>query len=61
MEAMTTVQTFLETLGSIITEVISWLGEMLTFITTNPVIFVPMLMFFVVGGVVGILMRILRG
>ena len=52
---------FLGTLGDIVTAVISWLGSMLTFITSNPVILVPMLMFFVVGGVVGILMRIMRG
>lgn len=58
---MTTVSGFLTELGNIVTMVISWLGEMLTFVTANPVILVPLLMFFVVGGVVGILMRILRG
>lgn len=58
---MSTVSGFLTELGNIVTEVISWLGEMLTFVTGNPVILVPLLMFFVVGGVVGILMRILRG
>ncbi len=58
---MATVTGFLTELGNIVTEVIGWLGEMLTFVTGNPVILVPLLMFFVVGGVVGILMRILRG
>ena len=58
---MSTVTGFLTELGNIVTEVISWLGEMLTFVTGNPVILVPLLMFFVVGGVVGILMCILRG
>lgn len=58
---MSTVTGFLSEIGNIVTEVISWLGEMLTFVTDNPVILVPLLMFFVVGGVVGILMRILRG
>lgn len=58
---MSTVTGFLTELGNIVTEVIGWLGEMLTFVTGNPVILVPLLMFFVVGGVVGILMRILRG
>lgn len=58
---MSTVTGFLTELGNIVTEVISWLGEMLTFVTGNPVILVPLLMFFVVGGVVGILMRILHG
>lgn len=52
---------FLGTLGEIVTAVIGWLGSMLNFITGNPVILVPLLMFFVVGGVVGILMRIMRG
>ena len=58
---MSTVTGFLTELGNIVTEVIGWLGEMLTFVTGNPVILVPLLMSFVVGGVVGILMRILRG
>lgn len=58
---MSTVETVLTALGTIVTEVISWLTEMLGFITGNPVILVPLLMFFVVGGVVGILMRIMRG
>ena len=58
---MSTVTGFLTELGNIVTEVIGWLGEMLTFVTGNPVILVPLLMFFVVGGGVVILMRILRG
>lgn len=56
-----TVSSFLDDMGTIVTKVIGWLGQMLKFITDNPVILVPLLMFFVVGGVVGILMRILRG
>ena len=58
---MDTVANVLTALGTVVTEVISWLSEMLGFITGNPVILVPLLMFFVVGGVVGILMRIMRG
>lgn len=58
---MDTVANVLTALGTVVTEVISWLTEMLGFITGNPVILVPLLMFFVVGGVVGILMRIMRG
>ena len=58
---MGTVADVLTALGTIVTEVITWLTEMLGFITGNPVILVPMLMFFVVGGVVGILLRIMRG
>lgn len=56
-----TVSTFLGTLGTIVTQVIAWMGEMLEFVTSNPVILVPLLMFFVVGGVIGLIMRILRG
>lgn len=58
---MDTVSNVLTALGTVVTEVISWLTEMLGFITGNPIILVPLLMFFVVGGVVGILMRIMRG
>lgn len=58
---MSTVASFLETLGSIVTAVIGWLGSVLGFITDNPVIIVPMLMFFVVGGCVGIIQRLMRG
>lgn len=54
------VASFLEFLGSIVTQVISWMTEVLTFITTNPVILVPMLMFFVVGGVIGLITRLIR-
>ena len=42
---MSTVTGFLTELGNIVTEVIGWLGEMLTFVTGNPVILVPLLMF----------------
>ena len=55
------IQSFLSTCGEIVTAVIDWLGDMLAFVVGNPVILVPLLMFFIVGGVVGILMRILRG
>ena len=58
---MTTVAGFLTTLGDILTSVITWLGQMLTFITANPVILVPMLMFFVTGGVIGLITRVMRG
>lgn len=57
----TAIQSFLSTCGEIVTAVIDWLGDMLAFVVGNPVILVPLLMFFIVGGVVGILMRILRG
>lgn len=58
---MATVTSVLSVLESILTSVITWMGSMLTFITSNPIILVPMLMFFVAGGVIGLIMRVLRG
>ena len=60
-EVVTTIPDFLSTLTEILTKVIAWMGQMLTFITDNPIILVPMLMFFVAGGVIGLIMRVLRG
>ena len=58
---MATVTEILGVFREILTSVIAWMGQMLTFITSNPVILVPLLMFFVVGGVIGLIMRVLRG
>lgn len=60
-EVVTTIPDFLSTLTEILTKVIAWMGQMLSFITDNPIILVPMLMFFVAGGVIGLIMRVLRG
>ena len=60
-EEVSTVTSILQMLGSILTSVIQWMGSMLEFITDNPIILVPMLMFFVAGGVIGLIMRVLRG
>lgn len=60
-EAVTTIPDFLSTLTQILEKVIAWMGQMLKFITDNPIILVPMLMFFVAGGVIGLIMRVLRG
>ena len=57
----TAITTFLGTLGTIVTAVIGFLGDMLDFIVGNPVILVPMLMFFVTGGVIGLITRVMRG
>lgn len=53
--------TFLEAMSSIVTAVIGWCGTVLDFITSNEFIWIPLLGFFVVGGSVGILVRVLRG
>lgn len=53
--------TFLSFLGTLITAVIGWMGEILTFITENPVILIPMLVFFITGGTVALVQRVMRG
>lgn len=58
---VSTVTQILSVFKEILTAVIEWMGSMLTFITSNPIILVPMLMFFVAGGVIGLIMRVLRG
>lgn len=59
--SMDTVANVITTLGEVVTGVIGWMGQVLDFITTNPVILVPMLMFFVTGGVIGLITRLMRG
>lgn len=58
---MSTVETVLTALGTMVTQVFTWLGTALDFIVENPVILVPMLMFFVTGGVIGLITRLMRG
>ena len=56
-ENAATVFTFL---GQLVTNTITWLGDLLTFITSQPVILIPMLVFFISGGVIGLLTRLWR-
>lgn len=56
-----TLTSFLTSLGDIVTAVFGWCGDAIDFIMANPIIYVPLLGFFVVGGAVGILMRVMRG
>lgn len=56
----TSVADILAVLKTILTSCIEWMGSMLTFFTSNPIILVPMLMFFVTGGVIGLVMRVFR-
>lgn len=58
---METVETFMTTAGSIVTGVLGWAGQVLDFVVENPVILVPALGFFLVGGAVGIFQRVFRG
>lgn len=52
------------TIFTVMTEMVTWvisaLGELMTFIIAQPYILVPMLLFFISGGVVAILMRLWR-
>lgn len=57
-ESATTVITFL---GSLVTAALQWIGELLTFIVGQPIILIPMMVFFIVGGCVGIVNRLIRG
>lgn len=58
---MDTLATFLENMGTIVTSVFGWVGQAIDFVVSNPIIYVPLLGFFIVGGAVGILMRVMRG
>lgn len=53
--------TFITFLGSLVTAVLDWLGELITFIMDKPLILIPMLIFFIVGGVIGLMNRLVRG
>lgn len=59
MEVSTTTS-ILELFSTIISSCIEWMTEMLSFFTSNPVILIPMLLFFIVGGVIGLVLRVLR-
>ena len=57
---VSTVSDILSMLKTVLTSVIEWMGSMLNFFTSNPIILVPMLMFFVAGGVIGLVTRVFR-
>ena len=52
---------FVTFLGSLVTASITWLGEMVTFIQGNALLLVPLFVFFVCGGVIGLIMRLVKG
>lgn len=52
---------FIELLTSLVTAVIGWMGSVVDFIIAEPVILIPMLMFFVTGGAIGLITRLMRG
>ena len=57
-EGATTVITFL---GSLVTAAISWMGSVVDFIKDQPLILIPLMVFFIVGGAIGLVNRLIRG
>lgn len=57
-ESATTVITFL---GSLVTAALEWIGEVVSFIVNQPLILIPMMVFFIVGGTIGLVNRLIRG
>lgn len=50
--------TIFTVMGEMVTNAIIWMGDLLEFIIAQPYILVPMLLFFVAGGVIGLLTRL---
>lgn len=57
-ESAATVITFL---GSLVTAAIDWMGSVIDFIVSQPLILVPLMVFFIVGGTIGLVNRLIRG
>lgn len=57
-ESAATVITFL---GSLVTATVDWMGSMIDFIISQPLILVPLMVFFIAGGVIGLVNRLIRG
>ena len=58
---MAAAQDFLTFLGSLISAALGWVGYLVDYIKDEPLILIPMLVFFIFGGVVGIVNRLIRG
>lgn len=58
MEAAANFVTFL---GTLVTAALGWIGDVVSFIMEQPLILVPMLVFFIVGGAIGLVNRLIRG
>lgn len=52
---------FVTFLGNLVTATITWCGEVVEFIIGQPLILVPMLVFFIAGGAIGLVNRLIRG
>ena len=57
-ESAATVLTFL---SSLVTAALGWIGDVIEFIISQPLILIPMMVFFIVGGCIGLVNRLIRG
>lgn len=57
-ESAATVITFL---GSLVTATVEWMGNIIDFIVSQPLILVPLMVFFIAGGTIGLVNRLIRG
>lgn len=57
----TVMETFITYVGSVLTALIGWIGDILAFVMEQPPIFIPLLVFGIISFAVGILMRVIRG
>lgn len=55
-----TLEVFLSNVGSIITAMVTWMGNILTFITDNPILYVGIIGILFVSFTVGIVLRLFR-
>ena len=55
METTTAIWTVL---GEMVTNTITWMGDLLEFIIGQPYVLIPMLVFFIGGGTIGLLTRL---
>ena len=55
-----TLEVFLSNVGSIITAMVTWMGNIVTFITDNPILYVGIIGILFVSFTVGIVLRLFR-
>ena len=53
--------TVINFLGSLVTAVVGWMGSIIDFIVSQPLILVPLMVFFIAGGTIGLVNRLIRG
>ena len=56
-----TMTAFLTAIGSFFTQVITWMGELIEVISSNPALTIVTFGFLIVGSVFGYLSRLIRG